>query len=180
MLLGGVANLDAQVTTASIYGTATDPTGALITGATVTATNTSTGISAMQKTNSKGYFLFSNLHIGGPYSVTVEQSGFRRFTVTGILLNLSSSHEVNAVLQIGASSLSVMVRTNAVQVETADVQLKHVLDAAHFKSYQRWDGMWCNCRRRRPVLSNPRTVRERFRPTVARPRRIHTWSTARM
>lgn len=133
MLLGGVVSLDAQVTTASIYGTATDPTGALITGATVTATNTSTGISAMQKTNSKGYFLFSNLHIGGPYSVTIEQSGFQRFTVTGILLNLSSAHEVNAVLQIGTSSQSVMVRTNAVQVETADVQLKHVLDAAQLQ-----------------------------------------------
>ena len=129
VLLGGVASLEAQVTTASISGTATDQTGALITGATVTATNTSTGIFATQKTNSKGYFVFTNLHIGGPYSITVEQSGFQRFTATGIVLDLSSAREVNATLKIGASTQNISVRTDAVQVETVDVQLKHVLSA---------------------------------------------------
>jgi hypothetical protein len=62
----------AQATTASIHGTVADPNGALLANATVTAVNTSTGIVNTQKTDHKGYFVFPDLHIGGPYSITVE------------------------------------------------------------------------------------------------------------
>ncbi len=123
----------AQITTASIHGTVTDQTGALIPDAIVTTTNTSTGISATQRSDSKGYFVFPNLHIGGPYIVVVKQAGFRSVTSTGIMLDLSSAREVNAVLPVGTSSQSVHVDSQAVQVETADVQLKHVLGAAQLQ-----------------------------------------------
>ncbi len=117
----------AQATTASIHGTVTDPNGALLPNATVTAFNTSTGISNAQKTDSKGYYVFPDLHIGGPYSITVEDQGFQRFTTTGIMLDLSSAREVDTKLQIGTSSQTVQVNSNAVQVESSDVQLKDVI-----------------------------------------------------
>jgi len=119
----------AQATTASIHGTVTDRDGALLPNAAVTALNTSTGISITPKTDSKGSFIFPHLHIGGPYSVTVEDSGFQRFTVTGIMLDLSSAREVDAQLQIGTSSQTIQVNSDAVQVESSDVQLKNVLAA---------------------------------------------------
>ena len=119
----------AQATTASIHGTITDPHGAVLPNASVTALNTSTGIAAREKTDSKGYFIFPDLHIGGPYSVTVEDSGFQRFVATGIMLDLSSAREVNATLQIGTSSETVHVDANKVQVESSDVQLKNVIGA---------------------------------------------------
>lgn len=119
----------AQATTASIHGTVTDPNGAVVPNAIVTAVNTSTGISSSQKTDSKGYFVFPDLHIGGPYSVTVECAGFQRFTATGIMLDLSSAKEIDPRLEIGASSQTVQVDANSLEVESADVQLKDVIGA---------------------------------------------------
>jgi hypothetical protein len=127
------AHIHAQATTASIHGTVTDPSGAVLAKATVTALNTSTGISNTQMTDSKGYFLFPDLHIGGPYSVTVEVQGFQRFTATGIILNLSSARQVDAKLQVGASSQSVQVNSDVLQVETADVQLKSVIGSSRIE-----------------------------------------------
>ena len=126
---GNNLRVNAQATTASIHGIVTDPHGAVIPNATVTALNTSTSISIGQKTDSKGYFVFPDLHIGGPYSITVEYPGFLRSTTTGIMLDLSSAREVDARLQIGTSSQTVEVNSQAVQVESADIQLKTVLGA---------------------------------------------------
>src|SRR5580692_1718071 len=123
----------AQATTASIHGTVTDPTGAILAHATVTAFNTSTGIASTEKADSKGYFVFPDLHIGGPYTVTVEENGFQRFTSTGIMLDLSSAREINATLQVGSNSQTVVVSSATVEVETSDVQLKKVLGAAEIE-----------------------------------------------
>jgi Carboxypeptidase regulatory-like domain len=79
----------------------TDSAGAVLPDASVTVINTSTSISATQKTDSKGYYIFPDLHIGGPYTVTVAKDGFQKFVSKGIMLNLSSAREVEAKLQIG-------------------------------------------------------------------------------
>ncbi|GGH08676.1 hypothetical protein GCM10011586_26330 [Silvibacterium dinghuense] len=118
-----------QATNASIHGTVIDPKGAVLPNALVTAINISTGIAMSQKTDSKGYFLFPQLHIGGPYSIAVDAIGFQRFIVTGIMLDLSSAREVDAQLQIGASSQTIQVNAQNVQVESSDIQLKNVIGA---------------------------------------------------
>ncbi|MGB6132995.1 MAG: carboxypeptidase-like regulatory domain-containing protein [Acidobacteriaceae bacterium] len=119
----------AQATTASVHGTVTDPNGAVLANASVTALNTSTGIAVSQQTDSKGNFVFPDLHIGGPYSITVEDSGFQRFVVSGIILDLSSARQVDARLRIGSSSETVRVSSEEVEVESSDVQLKDVIGA---------------------------------------------------
>jgi Carboxypeptidase regulatory-like domain len=138
MMIAGYAILlpfcsHAQATTASIHGTVTDPNGAVISHAGVTALNTSTGIAVSETTDSKGYFVFPDLHIGGPYSITVEDSGFARFVANGIMLDLSSAREVDARLQIGSSSETVRVNSAQVEVETSDAQLKDVIGAGELE-----------------------------------------------
>jgi hypothetical protein len=123
----------AQATTASIHGTVTDSAGAVLPDASVTVINTSTSISATQKTDSKGYYIFPDLHIGGPYTVTVAKDGFQKFVSKGIMLNLSSAREVEAKLQIGASSQTIEINSATIQVETADMQLKNVIGAAELE-----------------------------------------------
>jgi hypothetical protein len=118
-----------QATTASVHGTVTDPNGAVLVNASVTALNTSTGIAVSQRTDSKGYFAFPDLHIGGPYSITVEERGFQRFIVSGIMLDLSSAREVDAKLQIGSSTETVRVNSTQLAVESSDAQLKDVIGA---------------------------------------------------
>lgn len=117
----------AQATSASIHGTVTDSTGAVVTNAKATALDTSTGISTATATDSKGYYIFPQLHIGGPYTITIDKSGFRTFVSTGLMLNLSSERAVNAALQIGGASQTVQVKAAQVQVETSDTQLKTVV-----------------------------------------------------
>ena len=125
--------IQAQATTASIHGTVTDPTGAVLANAVVTVVNTSTGIANTQKADSKGYYIFPDLHIGGPYTVTVAEQGFQNFVSTGIMLDLSSAREVDAKLQIGTSAQTIQVNSAMVQVETSDVQLKNVVGAAELE-----------------------------------------------
>lgn len=125
--------IHAQATTASIHGTVTDPTGAIVANATVTVVNTSTGISNGQRTDGKGYYVFPDLHIGGPYTVTVGHEGFQKFIATGIVLDLSSAFEVDAKLQIGGSSQTIEVNSTTAQVETSDVQLKTVVGASELE-----------------------------------------------
>lgn len=120
-------NVQAQATSASIHGTVTDSTGAVITGAKATALDTSTGISTITKTDNKGFYTFPQLHISGPYTITIDKSGFRTFVSTGLMLNLSSERAVNATLQIGGSSQIVRVKAASAQVETSDTQLKTVI-----------------------------------------------------
>ncbi len=116
-------------TYAAVHGTVTDRSGAVINNAAVTALNTSTGISTDAKTNDHGYYVFPQLHIGGPYSITVTAGGFAAFKSAGLILNLNDNREINAQLNIGAAAQTVEVEASAQQVETADTQLKQVVTA---------------------------------------------------
>jgi hypothetical protein len=83
LLISGVACIwlaqpgRAQVTNASLTGLVTDPSGAIVVGATVTAKNNNTNAQYTQKSDSSGYYLFPALPIG-PYTVSVEMAGFKK------------------------------------------------------------------------------------------------------
>ncbi len=62
--------------TASISGTVTDPSGAVVAGATVVATNVDTGVAVTLTTNSQGFYSFQSLPLG-KYRIDVTQSGFQ-------------------------------------------------------------------------------------------------------
>jgi hypothetical protein len=112
--------------TASISGTVKDSSGAIVSGADVTATNTDTGIAQSQHTNSQGYYSFQSLPLGH-YEVQVEQTGFKTFRQTGLVLDVNSALVVDAVLQVGQVREVVQVASEAVHVETASTQLGEVI-----------------------------------------------------
>ena len=114
----------AQNVYATIHGTVTDASGAVVPNAAVTALNTSTGISSRATTDNQGYFTFPQLQTGGPYTVTIQASGFRKYQQNGIMLTVNASPEVDASLIIGSTGETVQVQAAAIQVETAETQLK--------------------------------------------------------
>ena len=114
----------AQVTTAAIHGTVTDPAGAVIPNAQITVLNTSTGIATKIQSDDGGYFKLSQLQIGGPYTVTVESQGFASFAAKGIQLNVNDDREIPAKLTVGSTAQTVEVTVANAQVETAETQLK--------------------------------------------------------
>jgi hypothetical protein len=119
----------AQITYATVHGTVTDTSGAIVPNATVTVLNTSTGISTTAKTDSHGYYVIPQLHIGGPYTIDIQAPGFQKFESSGLTLNLNDNRQIDGRLQVGAAEQTVQVNAAAVQVETADTQLKQVIDA---------------------------------------------------
>ena len=121
--------LFAQINFAAVQGTITDAGGATVDSAVVTIINTSTGITTTAKTNSRGFYTFPQLQIGGPYTISVDSQGFKKFELTGILLNLNDNRTIDAKLDVGSTSESVQVTAQNGQVETADTQLKSVINA---------------------------------------------------
>jgi hypothetical protein len=110
----------AQSVYAAIHGTVTDSSGAVIPGAKVTATDTSTGIVATQTTDGKGYFIFPQLTLGGPYTLKIDKQGFQCFQATGITLQLNDNHDVDTTLNTGSVAQTVQVNANALQVDTSE------------------------------------------------------------
>lgn len=125
LILGVEAGrLSAQQVYATIHGTVTDSSGAVVPAAQVTAVNTATGISWAAKTDSRGYYVFPQLRIGGPYTIDITSPGFNKFESTGLMLKVNDNSDVDAKLEIGQSTQTVQVSEAAVQVETSDTQLK--------------------------------------------------------
>src|SRR5690242_19739047 len=108
---------------AALHGTVTDPAGMVISGATVTVTNTATGISSARATDRAGYYLFPQLQ-AGVYAVTISAQGFENVTSSALQLNVNDNREVNARLVLGDVSQTVQVVAGAMQVETANTQLQ--------------------------------------------------------
>jgi hypothetical protein len=129
LLLCQAPRATAQNVYAAIHGTVTDSSGAVIPGATVTATDTSTGIVATQTTDDKGYFIFPQLALGGPYTVKIDKLAFRTFEATGIVLQTNDNREIDAKMTAGSVSETVEVNANALQVDTSDTQLKATVTA---------------------------------------------------
>jgi Carboxypeptidase regulatory-like domain len=96
--------------TASIAGTVTDETGAVVTGATVTLTSATTGATYQGVTNSVGFYTISNVAPGPNYSATVERQGFERVILSGLYLNINATRTQNVTLKVGATSQSVEVK----------------------------------------------------------------------
>src|SRR6185312_3508272 len=97
---------------AQVRGAVTDPTGAVVPGATVTLTDTSTGIAVVRKTDSRGLYTLNGLRPGG-YNLFVESNGFRRFESRNITLAVSQQAVINVTLELGALASSVEVTESA-------------------------------------------------------------------
>jgi len=113
--------------TASILGTVKDASGAVIPGATITATNTDTHIAQAVSTNGDGSYAFPALP-PGKYELSINLKGFKAFKQTGIVLNVNDAITVDATLQIGQADEVVTVTANALRVETASTQLGEVIE----------------------------------------------------
>jgi Carboxypeptidase regulatory-like domain len=107
----------AQVTTASIRGTVTDTTGAVVPGATVTVKSDQTGFTRETATNAAGFYSFAELPVG-TYSVEVALSGFKSSVRTGIVLNVADVRAEDVKLETGQISESVTVESPALAVKT--------------------------------------------------------------
>jgi hypothetical protein len=102
---------------ATITGQVVDPQGAVITNATVTATNVATGVAHSAKTTSSGNYTIPNLP-PGTYDVKVEAAKFAVGETKGIKLNVGDQRDLGFKLGVAGSTESIEVTTTAPLIET--------------------------------------------------------------
>lgn len=134
---------------ARIQGVVSDPTGAVLTGVKLTATNVGTNISYEAETKSDGGFVFLNLPIG-TYKVTATTTGFRTFTATGITLVLDQVYALNISMELGQISEQVVVEATNVQVETVNTQLGTVINGDTIRDMPLIGRNWVNLQQLEP------------------------------
>ena len=113
-----------QTGTSSVRGTVVDPVGKVVSGATVTITNTETNTSRNQTTSESGIYVFE-LVPPGPYRVEVEAAGFKKAIITDVQALVAKPSEVNVQLEVGAltESVTVAASANEVALNTQDASL---------------------------------------------------------
>ena len=108
-----------QTITANIHGLVTDPSGAIVSGASVTAANVDTGVKVSAITNASGTYNIRFLQIGN-YKVTVEAKGFTTNVFGPYKLEIGQDAKVDAVLKIGSEAESVMVSGDVAPILNTD------------------------------------------------------------
>ncbi len=111
----------------SIVGRVTDPAGAAVAGAQVTATQEGTGFSRSATTDTEGLYVIPSLQ-PAIYNLTVEAKGFSTSKESGVTLLADQTLTVNVSVKLGVTTEVVTVTGNALQVDTATSTLKQVIE----------------------------------------------------
>jgi outer membrane receptor protein involved in Fe transport len=112
----------AQLSTATLFGTITDSSGALVPGATIVATQTDTNFTRTITTKSDGSYRDEFLPIG-PYKINVSGPGFRTLQRSGVVLAVGQVAELNLTLELGIASETINVTADVPLVNTSDATL---------------------------------------------------------
>jgi hypothetical protein len=117
-----------QEVTGSIQGTITDPSGAAVTGAKVTATDVDRGTAFRTESNGSGYYNIPRVPVG-TYSVRVEHPGFNMSQQPGVPIALNQAARVDVGLTIGNVSTLVDVTAAPPVIQTDSTHVGMVMDA---------------------------------------------------
>ncbi|MBI4874892.1 MAG: TonB-dependent receptor [Acidobacteria bacterium] len=116
-----------EVGGANLSGTVTDPSGAAVAGAKVSAVNPATGFERATATNEAGIYSLPRLPVGA-CDLTVEAQGFKKVRRTGIGLRVGAVATVDVALEIGAMTEAVTVSGDAPVVESTRSQTSTAVD----------------------------------------------------
>src|SRR5262245_14559001 len=98
----------AQTSRGTVSGIVTDPTGAVVPGASITLTNDQTGVSRTTTANGEGFYRFDAVDLG-PYSVKIAATGFGNVAKTNIVVSANQVAQVDAQVAPSGQTLSVDV-----------------------------------------------------------------------
>ena len=120
-------------TTGSISGTVKDPSGAVIPGATITATDSATNVQSKTVSDDKGFYAFPSLPVGR-YNVKVEEEGFGTQSRNNLQVDANGALVADLTLEMAEKIEEVTVLENAAQVETASSQMGEVVTGTQMTS----------------------------------------------
>src|SRR6266403_1054791 len=119
--------------TGTIQGTVTDSSGAVISGARVTAISTSTNTSRTVETSESGLYSITNLAVG-EYSVTIDKVGFNPMKLNDVIVTVAQVVALSAKLSVGSVSETVTVSSETLApIETETSQISNLVDERRIK-----------------------------------------------
>src|SRR5579871_6600589 len=110
-----------------IAGRVTDPSGAVVPGASIVAVNAGTGEATKTVTNATGDYELLTL-LPGEYAVSAEAAGFKKLDRGGLAVRVADRITLNLALEVGRTSETVNVTAEAPQLRTQDEQTGDVID----------------------------------------------------
>src|SRR3954454_9243579 len=117
----------AQISNGSFLGTVSDPSGAVVGGASVVVQNTGTQLTRSVMTNANGEYVVPDLP-AAHYSIKVTASGFKTFTIPDVELQVAQRAMVDATLQIGGVEQEVTVAAAPPMVQTSESSVGQVVN----------------------------------------------------
>ncbi len=150
--------LAAQYGTGIILGTITDPSGAVIPGATVEVKNNATNETRTYVTDEMGNYRFTALP-SGTYTITATAGGFRTATVAGVVLRVNTQVRADIRMELGTAAETVQVAATTPQLQTDTAALGTVIDS-------------------RTILELPLNARNFFDLAALTPGAIKTWGAS--
>ncbi|HEX4004449.1 MAG TPA: TonB-dependent receptor [Candidatus Acidoferrales bacterium] len=121
--------LGQSASTGALAGTVTDPSGAVISGATVTATSLETGQTRTTTSDANGLYKFSLLPPGN-YSVKFSATGFKTAEIPSVTVNVTETASADRSLEIGSQSQEVTVSSTAVTLQTENATVGGLVSGA--------------------------------------------------
>src|SRR6267154_3686710 len=122
-----------SVSTGTITGTVTDPSGAAVAGAAVTLTNLATSTSRTATTNETGRYVLANVE-PGTYTLTINKAGFRVAKFTNQIVNVGSSLTLSVALEIGTASQTVEVTATNAELQTMNATVGNTITGVALES----------------------------------------------
>src|SRR5215510_6908174 len=117
----------AQQETATITGEVRDANGSVVSKATITVTNVETNVSIKSETNDQGLYTVPSLK-PGPYSITVEKSGFKKSVRSGVTLQVNQVARLDVNMQVGELTTAVEIVEAATLLESETSSRGSVID----------------------------------------------------
>ena len=125
ILVGVCVTAQAQ-DNATITGTVTDPTGAVVPNAAISLTNPATGQVRQGVSNGAGAYSFPNVGVG-TYTITATATGFQKYTKTGIVVNVAQTLQDDITLAVGNQTETVTVAAESLQVQSTTSEVSTLI-----------------------------------------------------
>jgi Carboxypeptidase regulatory-like domain len=122
-----------SVSSGTITGTVTDPSGGAVVGATVTLTDVSTSTTRTATTNEAGRYVFANV-VPGTYTVTINMTGFRLAKFSNQVVNIGTTLTLNVAMEMGSVSQTVEVTATNSELQTMNATVGNTITGVALES----------------------------------------------
>ncbi len=127
-LTGALPAWAQSASTGTVAGSVTDPSGAVVTGATVTLTDTATSTPRTTTTNADGRYIFVDVN-PGLYNMQVNKQGFATTKLTNQEVKVGASTTLNVSMQVGGTNVVVEVEATGTELQTMNATVGNTVTA---------------------------------------------------